>query len=316
MARRKKTKGVSVDLSKVGKSFEADTEVLVKCVECELEEGDSALYFAMKLEGTGDYEGAVMYHNASTAEKALWRLRPLVEAFGIDIPDGPMDLEPEDFVGKFAMCSTYKDRYNGKVTIKPEDFWPAEDVDESEGGDSSGEVEFDLDELDDDDILALGKKLGIKGKKASTVKGKLEDADEDELLEAAEELGLLGEDGGGDEGDEGIDLDELDDDDIKALAKAAGIKGKVVKKLKAALEELDEDELAEAAEEAGIGGEGGDEGEGAEVTAEDIQGMNEDQLEAFVEEHELDVDLDDFKTLRKKKAAVVDAAEEAEVLAD
>lgn len=247
---RKKT-GVSIDLSKVGKSFEDGQEYLVKCVECTLEEGDAAPYFALKFEGTGDFAGAVMYHNASTAEKALWRLRPLVEAFGIEIPDGPMDLAPEDFIGKFAMCSVYKDRYDGKVTIKPEDFWAAEDHGEGDEG----------------------------------------------------------------EGDEGgtVDLDDLDDDDIKKLAKAAGIKGTIVKKLKAALAELDPEELAEAAEEAGIGGAGGD---GEKVTADAINEMSQDELEALVEEHELEVDLDEHKTLRKKRSAVVDAAEEAGILAE
>ena len=39
--------------------------------------------------------------------------------------------------------------------------------------------------------------------------------------------------------------------------------------------------------------------------------MNQDDLEELVEEHELDVDLDKLKTLRKKRTAVLAAAEEA-----
>ena len=88
MARRtthaKKKTGISVDLSKVGKSFEDGQDYLVQCTECTLEDGQNAPYFALKLEGTDEFEGAVMYHNASTSEKSLWRLRPLVEAFGIE----------------------------------------------------------------------------------------------------------------------------------------------------------------------------------------------------------------------------------------
>lgn len=315
MARRttpaKKKSGISVDLSKVGKSFEDGQDYLVKCTECTLEDGQNAPYFALKLEGTDEFEGAVMYHNASTSEKSLWRLRPLVEAFGIDIPDGPMDLAPEDFVGKFAMCSVYKDRYDGKVSMKPEDFWAAEGA---EGGDDGAEGAVELDDLDDDDIKKIGKAMGIKTKIAAKIREELAEADAEELTAVMVELGLVeGEAEGEGDAEGGIDLDELDDDQIKALAEAAGIKGKIVKKLKAALAELEPEELAEAAEEAGIGGdaEGGD-----KVTAEAIGEMTQDELEALVEEHELEVDLDEHKTLRKKRSAVVDAAEEAGILAE
>lgn len=312
MARRttpaKKKTGISVDLSKVGKSFEDGQDYLVQCTECTLEDGQNAPYLALKLEGTDEFEGAVMYHNASTAEKALWRLRPLVEAFGIDIPDGPMDLAPEDFVGKFAMCSVYKDRYDGKVSMKPEDFWAAEGA---EGGSAGDEGAVELDDLDDDDIKKIGKAMGIKSKIAAKIREELAEADAEELTAVMVELGLVAAEGD-DEAEGGIDLDELDDDDIKKLAEAAGIKGKIVKKLKAALAELDPEELAEAAEEAGIGGEAA----GDKVTAEAIGEMTQDELEALVEEHELEVDLDEHKTLRKKRSAVVDAAEEAGILAE
>lgn len=313
MARRKK-QSRTASFDGVGKGFAADSEYLVKCVEISVEDGNEAPYYSMKLEGTGDFAGAVMYHNASLNPSILWKTRDVFDAFLGEVPEGDFDIDEmaEEFVGKVAMCSTFKDVYEGKTRIKPEDFWAA-DGDQAVTDDSGEEDEIDLDEMDDDDIKKIGKAMGIKSKRASTIRKELADADEDELYGVLEELGLVGgEEEEGDEGGEGLDLDELDDDDIKALAKAAGIKGRVVKKLKAALEELDEDELAEAAEEAGIGGsEGGGEGS---VSADDINGMNQDELEALVEEHELDVDLDDHKTLRKKRSAVVDAAEEAGIL--
>jgi len=84
-----------------------------------------------------------------------------------------------------------------------------------------------------------------------------------------------------------------------------------VKKLKAALAELSAEDLAEAVEEAGLG-----EGDGEGVTADAINEMSQDELEALIEEHDLEVDLDEHKTLRKKRSAVVDAAEEAGILSD
>ena len=155
--------------------------------------------------------------------------------------------------------------------------------------------------------------MGIKSKIAAKIREELAEADAEELTAVMVELGLVeGEAEGGDEAEGGIALWELDDDQIKALAEAAGIKGKIVKKLKAALAELEPEELAEAAEEAGIGGEAA----GDKVTAEAIGEMTQDELEALVEEHELEVDLDEHKTLRKKRSAVVDAAEEAGILAE
>ena len=52
------------------------------------------------------------------------------------------------------------------------------------------------------------------------------------------------------------------------------------------------------------------------ITADAIGDMDEDELVELVAERELDVDLDDFPTLKKKKAAVRDAAEEAGILED
>jgi hypothetical protein len=42
--------------------------------------------------------------------------------------------------------------------------------------------------------------------------------------------------------------------------------------------------------------------------------MDEDELADLVKEHKLDVDLDDYKSLRKKVAAVIGELEEKELL--
>lgn len=321
MARRKK-QNRTASFDGVGKGFADGQEYLVKVKECAVEEGDSGLYYAMKLEGTGEFEGSLMYHNASLSPSALWRTREVFEAFLGEVPDGDFDVDEyaEEFVGSVAMCSTFADTYNGSKRIKPEDFWAAEEGAEGDtGGDDEG-AEVDLDEMDDADIKKIGKAMGIKSKRASTIRKELEDADGDELMEVLVDLGLVddeGDDKGGDEEGGDFDLDELDDDDIKELAKAMDIKVTArsrVKTLKKKLEEMDEDELAEAWEE--LSEEGDGDGEGGEVTADDISGMNQDELEELIEEHELDVDLDDHKTLRKKRTAVVDAAEEAGILAE
>lgn len=309
MARRaKKKNSVRLDLSRVSSAFEPNQEYAVRVVECTLEDGQKAPYFNLKLQGIegGDYENSTMYHRASTAEGALWRLRPLMEAFGIEIPDGPMDISPDDFVGCEAMCSTYLDRYDGGSSVKPDEFWELDGDGSSDDGGKDDAGDFDLDELDDEEIDALAEALEVKGRSTAAKKKKLAAMDEDEVAEAYADLDKGGDDEGDDGGDGGeFDLDELDDDDIEALAKEMGVKGRSVSAKKKALAKLDQDEVAEAYE--GLGGGSSSES----ITEDEIQEMNEDELEEVIERFELDVDLSDYKTLRKMKNAVIDACEEA-----
>lgn len=52
------------------------------------------------------------------------------------------------------------------------------------------------------------------------------------------------------------------------------------------------------------------------VSRDELMDMSEEELTDVIGEHELDVDLDDFSTLRKKKAAVADALADADLLDD
>lgn len=44
---------------------------------------------------------------------------------------------------------------------------------------------------------------------------------------------------------------------------------------------------------------------------DEVKEMDEDELETVIDEHDLDVDLDDFKGIKKKRKAVIDALEES-----
>lgn len=282
-----KKKGLRLDFSNVGKQFKPGEEYLVECSECTLEEGSKAPYFSLKLKGADEeYAGATMYHNASTSEESLWRLRPLLEAFGIDIPDGPMDLSPEDFVGKTAMCSTFLDKYEGGSRVKPDDFWPAEEGDGEEGedatedaGEDAGEG-IDLAAISDEDIKKLGAEFGIKSKVASKIREELAEADEAEIREACEELE--------------IDLDGEEDEPEPEPAPKA-------RRGKAAAEPAAKAKTSKKAKK-------------TSWTEEELAEMSEEELEEVIEAAEVEVDLSEFKTLRKKRGAVQDALEEAGLL--
>lgn len=79
----------------------------------------------------------------------------------------------------------------------------------------------------------------------------------------------------------------------------------------------DKDESGEEDEPKGKKGKSGkkDKEEPETIEQDAVQDMSEEELVELVEERELDVDLDDFKSLRKKKGAVIDALEAADLLA-
>lgn len=220
---------VRVDLSNIGKAFEPGQEYAVRCTEATLEEGTKAPYFNLKLQGLegSEYESSAMYHRASTSESSLWRLRPLLEAFGIEIPDGPMDLDASDFVDREAMCSTFLDRYDGGSSVKPDEFWPM-DGSNADAAAESGDV--DIDDLTDEQVTALAEVLEVRVKGRSSI-AKLRAALEDE--DPAEVAAAL------------MDLEKPDEPPAKATKD-----GKVAKGGKAAKpEKIEESEVQEASED-------------------------------------------------------------------
>lgn len=287
---------VRVDMSNISKAFEPNQEYAVRIVECTLEEGQKAPYFNVKLKGIegGDYENSAMYHRASTSEASLWRLRPFLEAFGFEIPEGPLDLDASDFLNREAMCSTFLERYDGGSSVKPDEFWPLE---EGEGGKSSGEEGLDLDELSDEEVMELAKAVGVKARRATQARKALAEEDEDDVAEAWAKLSKAE--------DKVFDYNSLSDEDVMRLAEALGVSARSAARARTALGKLDQVEVSEVWAELG-----GDDEDDDPVTEDAIQEMNEDQLEGVVEKYELDVDLSKHKTLRKMKNAVIDAMEE------
>lgn len=83
--------------------------------------------------------------------------------------------------------------------------------------------------------------------------------------------------------DDDDDDDEDDDDEPKGKKSKKGDKGKAKKKPK-------------------------------KLDRSDVEDMDEDELQELIDEHDLDVDLDDFKKLPKKVAAVLEALEEEDLV--
>lgn len=280
----KRTSKIKLDFSGVeARVLVKEGEYLVKVAEVTKEKGDKADYFKWKFEiADGKFEGSALYYNTSLSEKSLWNLKSLLEALGVDLPDETFELDLTEMVDLELNVTVEHDTYESKKQSKIVDFWAAD-----------GEK----DDGEDDD---KGKKKSKKDKKGSKKSKKtaekpdedaVNDMDEDELKEVIEEHSL-----------------EIDPDDfpkVKALRK------EVIKALEDAGDGEEEEKPKGKGKKKKKGGKKKD-----AVDQDAINEMDEDELEAFNEEHELKVKLSKYKTLRKKQAAVIDAGTEAGVVED
>lgn len=119
-----------------------------------------------------------------------------------------------------------------------------------------------------------------------------------------------------DSGTEEPDWDEMDDDDLKAFAKdndleVDGIKKlegkKLMKAVKAAFAAATEEEEEKPKDKKSGKGKSFKKDEDDKPSEKEVLAMDEDELKEVIEEHDLDVDLDDHKTLAKQRKAVAEA---------
>lgn len=212
--RKKKSSGsVTVDMEGVQSRVllpEGEYPLRVKEVELkETDEGNQYLAWTFETFDCDDEKlnGVPVYNNTSLKAKALWNLRTCLEALGVGVPDGPMDIEFDELIDEEMLGTITHEEYEGKTRTRLTEYAPLEERDE--------------------------EKVKVK-----------EESDDEE------------------------------DDEPKTKKKGKGKKPP----------QISEDELAD---------------------------MDVDELEDVVNTYELDVDLDEFKTAKKKINAVKDALEEA-----
>lgn len=305
MARRpKKKSGRSVDFSQEVKYFEPDMEYELEVKSAIWEDGSEHPYIAIEFTGVDENEGSTLYHNASASPKSLHRLRNLLEALGFEVPEGEMDIDTDELVGLRCMAHTFEDRYKGndgetKTSVKADDFWPVEEKSSKKGGKKK----------DEEDDEPKGKRGGKKSKLEPIAKDEVPD-DRDELDELVEKYSLdiemtrkLKKD---DEAYQEAVIEALEEAGMIAEEEKSSKRGKRGAK--------DEDD--EPKGKAGRSSRGSGKSKDKSWKEDDIADMSEEDLEEVVEQAKLKIDLDEHRTLRKKKNAVIDALEEAGKLAD
>jgi hypothetical protein len=200
----------------------------------------------------GKYQGSKLYENCSLQPQALFKLKSVLIALGLDIPNKAFDLDLKDLIGMTCEADVGHEVYEGKKKarileyIDPSDSDSDEDDSEDEDDDDT-DVESTLMEMDLDDLKDLAKELDISAssiKKAKKVKALVElimsEADKDDILEALGDEDEDDEDEEDEEDDEEKDYSEMSLAELKAECKDRGLK---VKK------GMDKDDLIEMLEE-------------------------------------------------------------------
>lgn len=234
MARRStKKKTVTVDFTDVesggGGVKIPEGSYRMKVVKVEEDESSAGNdMFKWTFQGVeGKAKGKTFYQYTTLNDEALWKLRSLLEALDVEVPDGPMDIDLDDMIDRELIGIVQDDTYQGKTSSKMMDFEPID-------GDGEEEEEEE--------------------KPARRGKGKNKPAEEEE--EEEEEKPARG-------------------------SRRAGKSKKL-----------------------------------EPIGADEVRAMEEDELEEVITKYDLEVDLSEFKTPRRKSSAVITALEEKEMLAD
>lgn len=243
MARGRKAKTVKVDFQGVeSNGIPEEGRQLATVADCTLEVSDNS--GAQYLNWRFKCAGGTAWHTASLQPQALWNLRNILEALGLEIPDGEIDIDPAEFVDMQIGLDIEHEVYQRKPKAVVVDVFKAPEITGEE--DSKGTPESDelptlaeVNEMDKEELKELADEfdVNIKGMRSeSKIRDKI--IDELELDE--------------DDGNDGDDLDEMDKDELKAFAKKNGIDIKGLRsesKIRSAIEEALEEEQEEEKEE-------------------------------------------------------------------
>lgn len=284
----KKTSSVKVNFKNVeSRRTPPEGDYILKVLEAEAgtssSSGGDQIVFTLEI-AKGEYKGQKVWFYCPLAENSLWKLHAFLTALGVDVPEDETEIDLEELVDLEVVGVLTHETYQGKKRAKMTDF---DSVENYKGDDSD-----DSDDDDDED-----EKPAKKGK---SKKSKSDDDDEDEAPKKGR--GRKAKKPADDE-----DEDE-DDEDEKPSKKS---KSKKPAKGKSKSDDDDEDEDDKPAKGKKAKGK-----KPAKVDRDDVEEMDEDELQELIDAHDLDVDLDDYKKIAKKRDAVIEALEEEDLLDD
>jgi hypothetical protein len=291
-------------------------EYIVKVKTVKLDESDAGNdYLAWELKvRDGKHVNKTLYHNTSLSTQSLWATKRWLETLGVEVPDGELEMDLAEYVDMEIGVIIEHDTWKGRVKARIVDCFPAEgEGSAAEGDEGTTEVtEEEVNEMDKSELKALVKERGLDVELVGSLSaqrklviealGEATDepaADEAAELPTAEEIGEMGK----------AALAKLVEEhelDVELTGATSAQRRQVIKAL---ADKAKEKPAAATTKAAGKKGK-------AKVKASEVTAADEAELTEIIEKYELDVDLDAFATLRKKRGAVTEALEGIELLED
>lgn len=170
MAKKKTAKAKTLNFSNVKERQynakhlpEGDYPALVKSVEVdESENGNEMWVYTMEIT-RGKGKGASYPERCVIVDKALWRLRRLFAAAGINIPKKKVNVDPNKVVGHEVGITLEDDEYDGKMRSVIAAVIPLSEV---------GDAPEDAGDSDEEVKSSKKAKAGKKSKKGKKSKNK------------------------------------------------------------------------------------------------------------------------------------------------
>jgi len=125
-------------------------EYAVEVVNIDQREGNKGPYLNWELKVvTGPFMGKKLWNITSLSPKSLWVLRANLEALGMKVASGRMNLNPDSLKGLKMGVRVEHKTFDGKTKAKVSDVFPLNEL-----GDPSSEVEVAEETTDDDEDKA------------------------------------------------------------------------------------------------------------------------------------------------------------------
>lgn len=173
MARRKK-----LDFSKVESytrcSEGQHTAKITEVQENTTQAGDDMLTMVFEVI-KGDSKGAKVFDNFVLTDKALWKLKQLLQVIGIKC-DGRIALDLDKLVGRVCDIAVYHEEYNGKMKARIDEYIALKHSNDDD-------YEDDEDDEDDEPEEKLAKKKAAPKKTKKQPEPEPEDDDDEDWEE-------------------------------------------------------------------------------------------------------------------------------------
>lgn len=88
--------------------------------------GTPSIELDLEIMSAGEFRGRTVKDWVYITERALWRVRMLLEGLQIEVPEGSFDLEPAKLINRRCEISVEHEVYDDKVRVRVRRYSPVE----------------------------------------------------------------------------------------------------------------------------------------------------------------------------------------------